>query len=412
MTLRFSDLSGSGHLFVGGTNFRRLHADVAGALLDQEPFNAGKWQAVDVSDSQAHDTYELMNTTLWLDIPENQHELENMIEPDMPWSEGHFQERVAGKPVNPGDWHHRWPYHANGAELHIDERPKTVSEADWAYLAAMIDADGSISFAKKKYEEVGRPRVQISQKDHDFVHAIQAKYGVGKVSARERDNVIGPDGKIRRSNAATWFLSGKATTLYVLEKIEPYLMLKKDKAQEGIRVLKNLKPHHADVPLKTETERIYDHNYMERFWPKLAGNASQPHQGIRFSYGDLADVVAQLQREPLTRQAFLPIFHPEDTGATAGQRVPCTLGYHFIIRENKLHMVYYLRSCEIYRHFKNDVYMAMRLGQWVRNQVFNLRANRDLSLNAPEMGSLTMHITSLHGFVGDTPHIEAIADLE
>lgn len=281
MTLRFSDLSGSGHLFVGGTNFRRLHADVAGALLDQEPFNAGKWQAVDVSDSQAHDTYELMNTTLWLDIPENQHELENMIEPDMPWSEGHFQERVAGKPVNPGDWHHRWPYHGNSEALH------------------------------------------------------------------QRDD-----------------------------------------------------------------QKRYDHNYMERFWPKLAGNASQPHQGIRFSYGDLADVVAQLQREPLTRQAFLPIFHPEDTGATAGQRVPCTLGYHFIIRENKLHMVYYLRSCEIYRHFKNDVYMAMRLGQWVRNQVFNLRANRDLSLNAPEMGSLTMHITSLHGFVGDTPHIEAIADLE
>lgn len=281
MTLRFSDLSGSGHLFVGGTNFRRLHADVAGALLDQEPFNAGKWQAVDVSDSQAHDTYELMNTTLWLDIPENQHELENMIEPDMPWSEGHFQERVAGKPVNPGDWHHRWPYHGNSEALH------------------------------------------------------------------QRDD-----------------------------------------------------------------QKRYDHNYMERFWPKLAGNASQPHQGIRFSYGDLADVVAQLQREPLTRQAFLPIFHPEDTGATAGQRVPCTLGYHFIIRENKLHMVYYLRSCEIYRHFKNDVYMAMRLGQWVRNQVFNLRANRDLSLNAPEMGSLTMHITSLHGFVGDTPHIGAIADLE
>ena len=173
-------------------------------------------------------------------------------------------------------------------------------------------------------------------------------------------------------------------------------------------------PYHGNSEAlhQRDDQKRYDHNYMERFWPKLAGNASQPHQGIRFSYGDLADVVAQLQREPLTRQAFLPIFHPEDTGATAGQRVPCTLGYHFIIRENKLHMVYYLRSCEIYRHFKNDVYMAMRLGQWVRNQVFNLRANRDLSLNAPEMGSLTMHITSLHGFVGDTPHIEAIADLE
>lgn len=401
MTLRFSDLSGSGHLFVGGTNFRQLYADLAGALLDQEPFNAGKWQAVDISESQAHDTYELLNTTLWLDIPNGQVHTERMVSPDLPWAEGHFQERVAGKPVNPGDWHHRWPYHANGAELHIDERPKTVSEADWAYLAAMIDGDGSISFAKKKYEEVGRPRVQITQKDPDFIRSLHEKYGIGRVSIREGRASKTPDGKVRRSDAHVWYVNGKASTLYLLKKIEPFLMLKKDKARLGIEVLEGLKAHHADVPLKTETERIYDHNYMERFWPKLAGNASQPHQGIRFSYGDLADVVAQLKREPLTRQAFLPIFHPEDTGATAGQRVPCTLGYHFIVREGKLNVVYYLRSCEIYRHFKNDVYMAMRLAQWVEEE-----SGLDL-----EMGTLTMHITSLHGFVGDTPHIEKIADL-
>lgn len=295
MTLRFSDLSGSGHLFVGGTNFRRLHADVAGALLDQEPFNAGKWQAVDVSDSQAHDTYELLNTTLWLDIPENQHELENMIEPDMPWSEGHFQERVAGLPVNPGDWHHRWPYHGNSEALH------------------------------------------------------------------QRDD-----------------------------------------------------------------QKRYDHNYMERFWPKLAGTdgtngeanrkgwrfdySTGQRMGYRFAVGDLQDVVDLLKREPLTRQAFLPVWFPEDTGATAGQRVPCTLGYHFIIREGKLHVVYYLRSCEIYRHFKNDVYMAMRLGQWVRDRVVGRQLNQLLPEDCFGMGTLTMHITSLHGFVGDTRHIEDIED--
>lgn len=281
MTLSFSDLSGSGHLFVGGTNFRQLHADLAGALLETVPFNAGKWQAVDVSESQAHDTYELLNTTLWMDIPERARLAIDMVGPDMPWAEGHFLERVAGEPVNPGDWHHRWPYHGNSEALH------------------------------------------------------------------QRDSA-----------------------------------------------------------------KRYDHNYMERFWAgklraeggnnQLIDHSGQPFTGYRFAVGDLDDVVDLLHEQPHTRQAYLPVWFPEDTGATAGQRVPCTLGYQFIVRDNKLHVIYNLRSCEIYRHFKNDVYMAMRLGQWVRDKV-------DESMTL-EMGTLTMNITSLHGFVGDTQQIELIAD--
>src|SRR5699024_8228651 len=109
------------------------------------PFNACKWQAVDISGSSAHDTYELLNTTLWLDIPDNQHETEEMNEPDMPWSEGHFQERVAGKPVNPGDWHHRWPYHGNSESLHQRDAAKRYDhnymERFWPKQAVMADND-------------------------------------------------------------------------------------------------------------------------------------------------------------------------------------------------------------------------------------------------------------------------------
>ena len=107
--------------------------------------------------------------------------------------------------------------------------------------------------------------------------------------------------------------------------------------------------------------------------------------------------VNQLIKDRGTRQAYLPVFFPEDTGATKGQRVPCTLGYHFIVREDKLHVQYNMRSCEIYRHFTNDVYMAVRLAEWVKNQV-----DAELTL-----GQLTMNMVSLHGFVGDVDKIEA-----
>lgn len=136
----------------------------------------------------------------------------------------------------------------------------------------------------------------------------------------------------------------------------------------------------------------YTHTYPERFWPKLAGvGVFKPRYGIRYQYGDLDDVVALMKKSPLTRQAFLPIWFPEDTGAIHGGRVPCTLGYGFLTREGKTQISYFIRSVDFVRHFKDDVYLALRLLQWVCLQVGTTPSH------------LIMHITSLHIFEGDVP---------
>jgi hypothetical protein len=269
------DQAGNGTLIVAETDrFQEMRWELSRLLLDTPPFNAGKWQQLDVSESDLHATYELLNVSVWYDMPKTKGDALGFIRPDMPWAEGHFQERVAGKAVNPGDWHDKWPYHSGRVELH----------------------------------------------------------------------------------------------------------------QHGGK---------------------YDHNYMERFWAKDVESSfseSGTFYGYRFQVGDLEDVVHQLVDNPGTRQAYLPIFFPEDTGATQGQRVPCTLGYHFIIRDGQLHVQYNMRSCEIYRHFTNDVYMATRLGHWMAQKV-----NNYLSLgigDGVEPGQLTLNIVSLHGFVGDRHNIE------
>ena len=266
--------------------FVRMRQILATLLLDSEVIHPEKWQQLDVSQSPAHATHELRNVTLWLtDIPASYIIGKDLVPADQPWAEDHFQERVGGKPVNPGATHHYWPYHGASAQLHLREG----------------------------------------------------------------------DGK----------------------------------------------------------KAIYDHNYMERFWPKYAGEGWRLEQGwvpkdsalewddipmgYRFPIGDLEDVVQLLIREPSTRQAFLPVWFPEDTGSTKGQRVPCTLGYHFLARAGKLSMTYYLRSCEVYRHFTNDVYLAARLLQWVAARTQMVPAQ------------LTMQISSFHGFVGDADKIKALA---
>lgn len=155
---------------------------------------------------------------------------------------------------------------------------------------------------------------------------------------------------------------------------------------------------------------IFDHSYAERYWPKHAGMTEggilesdhQPitNQGIRFAYGDLDDLVTILAHEPLTRQAYLPVWFPEDLQACVEhKRVPCSLGYHFIVRENKLHIIYYLRSCDFMRHFRDDIYMTLRLSLWVLDQC--RLAAPEMSWSEVKPGSITMHITSFHIFKAD-----------
>ena len=98
--------------------FKEMRSHIAEKLLDTTPVGVDRWQTLDVSGSDAHRTYELLQASIYYDMPRTKDEAEKFIQPDQPWSEGHFQERIGGKPINPGYWHAHWPYHAGQVELH------------------------------------------------------------------------------------------------------------------------------------------------------------------------------------------------------------------------------------------------------------------------------------------------------
>jgi len=159
---------------------------------------------------------------------------------------------------------------------------------------------------------------------------------------------------------------------------------------------------------------IFNHTYAERYWPQYAGRfgpvnvpdldalteeaeISSPNQGIRYGYGDLDDVISLLAREPNTRQAYLPVWFPEDTGVRHGGRVPCSLGYHFLHRHGYLHISYFLRSCDFVRHFRDDLYLTARLQVWVLEQL----RKRSSAWSSVKPGFFNMHIMSFHIFEAD-----------
>lgn len=243
------------------------------------PVHTEKWQGMNIQKSPEMMTYEVLNCSFGSSMPNSIDQLTLETSPNIPWAEDHFQERVAGQPLNPGVQWANWPY------------------------------------------------------------------------AKSADR------------------------------------------------------------FRTEGDQQFSHTYMERMWPRFAGlttagfiDSSEPPDpgssnfGIRYPYGDLNDLVNQLAHEPDTRQAYLPLWFPEDTGVKHGGRVPCTLGYHFIRRGNFLHMTYYLRSCDFSRHFRDDIYLAVRLCQWILERCKEINPQ---AWKSCEMGQYTMHMVSLHIFKND-----------
>ena len=162
-------------------------------------------------------------------------------------------------------------------------------------------------------------------------------------------------------------------------------------------------PYHNNLDGdKKYLNETFSHTYQERYWPKEVNNKNPitdgegPNWGVRFKLGDLSDVINLLYQNPKTRQAYLPIWFPEDTwAANNNQRVPCTLGYYFWIKDDKLHCNYIIRSCDLFRHFRNDVYLTARLMQFI---VLRLSQYNGFDIS---VGTLTMFIFNLHLFEKD-----------
>ena len=258
-----------------GIDFEGVMRDIRLRFLTEgmhDKVDTGHWQGL--KDVPHTKTRELLNAQIVVPIDRSIEHWQEFISPNLPWAEGHFQERIAGEPTNPGEWFDKWPWYRGGVEDH---------------------------------------------------------------------------------------------------------------KQQG----------------------EFSHTYQERFWPRLANfpweveDERDGREGIRFRYGDLKDLIALLADEPTTRQAYLPIWFPEDLAATRqGERVPCTLGYHFIVRHDHLHCFYPMRSVDYVRYLRDDIYMAGRLVQHLCEVVpgfFQMNINP---------GILTFQAVSLHCFEGDVSKLE------
>lgn len=114
-----------------------------------------------------------------------------------------------------------------------------------------------------------------------------------------------------------------------------------------------------------------------------------------FLNDQLNKIIERLKEDKDSRQLWVSIWNPEiDPDKLGGvSRVPCSLGYNFQYREGELNMHYIMRSCDFSTHFINDVYLAIKLLEYVAEKT------------GLKVGSFTHTMFSLHVYKEDVSKV-------
>lgn len=85
---------------------------------------------------------------------------------------------------------------------------------------------------------------------------------------------------------------------------------------------------------------------------------------------NLRNVIQVLKDHPTTRQAVLPIWGMVDPVVTHRVNdVPCTVALHFILRDNRLHLVTYMRSNDVWLGMPYDAFSFTMLQRLIADEV-------------------------------------------
>lgn len=106
----------------------------------------------------------------------------------------------------------------------------------------------------------------------------------------------------------------------------------------------------------------------------------------------LLKIVDVLKKDPDSRRAVVPIYGKEDAGLDS-KDIPCTIGFQFLIRNNKLDMIVNMRSNDIFLGFPYDTFNFTMWQEYVACKL-NL-----------EIGTYTHIANSLHFYEKDREKI-------
>ena len=132
---------------------------------------------------------------------------------------------------------------------------------------------------------------------------------------------------------------------------------------------------------KGTNEEKFDYTYSERI----------------SAYNQIQAVVGSLKEDIHSRRAMLMIWDSSIDSSRmegANTRIPCSISYQFLIRNNRLFCIYYIRSNDYYAHWALDIWLSGALMEYIRKQLLDPYPNLKL-------GSLNYFCGSFHVYNHD-----------
>lgn len=125
------------------------------------------------------------------------------------------------------------------------------------------------------------------------------------------------------------------------------------------------------------------------------GKMGYTYNELIWNNDQFTKIVNRLKEDPDSRQLWLSLWDPtRDPDLLGGiSRVPCSLGYGLQVREGKLNLHYVMRSCDFSTHFANDVYLAIKMLEYISE------------LTGYPVGNFTHTIFSLHVYRKDLKNV-------
>jgi len=160
----------------------------------------------------------------------------------------------------------------------------------------------------------------------------------------------------------------------------------------------------AEIEDRLDRRRLNPgHSYKVRMdlWQALMSKDQDGRFDYTYSerinmYNQLDHAITALMDDKHTRRSMVMVFEPMDATASKGfqTRIPCSISYQFMIRNNKLMVLYYIRSNDYFKHFAIDIWLTHALQDYVLKQLKGVYP--DL-----KCGSLNYYAGSFHAYNED-----------
>ena len=117
---------------------------------------------------------------------------------------------------------------ANGQTSAAEQDSRlTLRETEWAYIAGILDGEGSISYYQRKNRPSGFWTIEIANTNLDLIHLLEWRLGYGFVCERTHHDT-------RHKRAWYFFIRQKVGMVHFLQGVMPYLVVKKENAWKAL----------------------------------------------------------------------------------------------------------------------------------------------------------------------------------